>query len=212
VPRRSQEGAFAVRTAALPEAQASLRPVTELRWQRDGLHLRLTAQGPWETDALLAWRVRCRVAALWAAAASQRVRGNAGRRAAGPERLPALVRHRFRQSLRQDRRRPRRSVVLGGAPILRWLLLAAAVAPFILAYIIATDAKLRGARRDDHGELDRRPRLIFYNGVIDRPGSPSARSLKFGWLALVASLVMVVASAMRRPSTSARAAGNHLDG
>ena len=49
-----EEGAIAVRTAALPEAQASLRPVTELRWERDGLHLRLTAQGPWETDALLA--------------------------------------------------------------------------------------------------------------------------------------------------------------
>jgi hypothetical protein len=49
-----QEGAIAVRTAALPEAQPSLRPVTELRWQRDDLHLRLTAQGPWATDALLA--------------------------------------------------------------------------------------------------------------------------------------------------------------
>jgi hypothetical protein len=49
-----EEGGFAVRTAALPEAQASLRPVTELRWQLEGLHLRLTAQGPWETDALLA--------------------------------------------------------------------------------------------------------------------------------------------------------------
>jgi hypothetical protein len=48
------EDAIAVRTAALPEAQPSLRPVTELRWERDGLHLRLTAQGPWETDALLA--------------------------------------------------------------------------------------------------------------------------------------------------------------
>lgn len=48
-----EEDAIAVRTAALPEAQASLRPVTELRWQRDGLHLRLTAQGPWEIDALL---------------------------------------------------------------------------------------------------------------------------------------------------------------
>ena len=47
-------GAVAVRTAALGEAQASLRPVTELRWERDGLHLRLTAQGPWATEALLA--------------------------------------------------------------------------------------------------------------------------------------------------------------
>ena len=45
---------FAARRAALSEAQASLRPVIELSWERDGLFLRLTAQGPWETDALLA--------------------------------------------------------------------------------------------------------------------------------------------------------------
>jgi hypothetical protein len=44
---------IAVRTAPLPEAQPSLRPVTELRWQRDGLHLRLTGQGPWPIQALL---------------------------------------------------------------------------------------------------------------------------------------------------------------
>ena len=48
------EAGVAVREAPLPEAQASLRPVTELRWQRDGLHLRLTAQGAWEIEALLA--------------------------------------------------------------------------------------------------------------------------------------------------------------
>ena len=47
------EDGIAVRTAALGEAQPSLRPVTELAWERDGLHLRLTAQGPWELDALL---------------------------------------------------------------------------------------------------------------------------------------------------------------
>jgi hypothetical protein len=44
---------IAIRTAPLVEAQESLRPVTELSWQRDGLHLRLTAQGAWELDALL---------------------------------------------------------------------------------------------------------------------------------------------------------------
>jgi hypothetical protein len=44
----------AVRTAPLPEAQESLRPVTELSWRRDDLELRLTAQGPWELEALLA--------------------------------------------------------------------------------------------------------------------------------------------------------------
>jgi hypothetical protein len=41
------------REAPLAEAQPSLRPVHELRWQRDGLHLRLTAQGPWTVAALL---------------------------------------------------------------------------------------------------------------------------------------------------------------
>jgi hypothetical protein len=44
---------IAIRTAPLPEAEPSLRPVTELTWQHDGLHLRLTGQGPWALDALL---------------------------------------------------------------------------------------------------------------------------------------------------------------
>jgi hypothetical protein len=85
-------------------------------------------------------------------------------------------------------------------PILRWLILAASVAPFILAYIIATDAKLSWAR----GEMTMVTSiaalgLIFYNGVIDRPGEPSAAiSLKYGWfLALLATLLMIAASAMR---------------
>jgi hypothetical protein len=46
--------AIAIRTAPLTEAEPSLRPVTELTWQDRGLHLRLTAQGPWDLDALLA--------------------------------------------------------------------------------------------------------------------------------------------------------------
>jgi hypothetical protein len=50
----SAVGAIAVRSAPLTEAQPSLRPVTELRWERDGLHLRLTAQGPWRLQDLLA--------------------------------------------------------------------------------------------------------------------------------------------------------------
>lgn len=41
------------RVAPLPEAQPSLRPVRELTWTAAGLHLRLTAQGPWD-DAQLA--------------------------------------------------------------------------------------------------------------------------------------------------------------
>jgi hypothetical protein len=41
------------REAPLTEAQPSLRPVHELRWRSDGLHLRLTAQGPWAVGVLL---------------------------------------------------------------------------------------------------------------------------------------------------------------
>jgi hypothetical protein len=42
------------RAAPLAEAQPSLRPVHELSWTLDGLHLRLTAQGPWRLEALTA--------------------------------------------------------------------------------------------------------------------------------------------------------------
>jgi hypothetical protein len=41
------------REAPLGDAQPSLRPVHELRWRLDGLHLRLTAQGPWSVAALV---------------------------------------------------------------------------------------------------------------------------------------------------------------
>jgi hypothetical protein len=42
------------RTVPLDEAEPALRPAHELRWSLDQLYLRLTAQGPWELDELLA--------------------------------------------------------------------------------------------------------------------------------------------------------------
>ena len=41
------------RTAPLEHAQPSLRPVHELGWEADGLHLRLTGQGPWTVEELV---------------------------------------------------------------------------------------------------------------------------------------------------------------
>ncbi len=41
-----------LRSAPLTEAEPSLRPVHELHWQAGGLHLRLTAQGPWTIERL----------------------------------------------------------------------------------------------------------------------------------------------------------------
>jgi hypothetical protein len=46
-------GEYVVRQAALDEAQPSLRPVTELSWELEGLYLRLTGQGPWDEVELV---------------------------------------------------------------------------------------------------------------------------------------------------------------
>jgi hypothetical protein len=92
-------------------------------------------------------------------------------------------------------------------PIMRWLLLAAAVAPFILAYIIANDVKLSWAR----GEMTAVTSiaafgLILYNGVISRPGEPSsAISLKYGWFLALLGTVAMIAGAARRSSEHERA-------
>ncbi len=83
-------------------------------------------------------------------------------------------------------------------PILRWLLLLAAIAPFVLAWIIHRDYGLSWAR----GEVTMVSSvaavgLILYNGLVDRPGSVDV-SLRVGWfLALLAALVMIGASARR---------------
>lgn len=49
----SVRGPVTIRGAPLDGAQESLRPVSELSWEAEGLHLRLTAQGPWERETLL---------------------------------------------------------------------------------------------------------------------------------------------------------------
>jgi len=54
LPQPSPHGRYAHRSAPLDEAQAELRPVHELAWEQDGLHLRLTGQGPWTLEQLVA--------------------------------------------------------------------------------------------------------------------------------------------------------------
>ena len=49
------------RVLPLDQAEPSLRPAHELRWEAGGLHLRLTAQGPWELDALVTVAASVRV-------------------------------------------------------------------------------------------------------------------------------------------------------
>ncbi len=77
-------------------------------------------------------------------------------------------------------------------PILRWLLILAAAAPLILAWIVIRGHKLSWAP----GELTMVVGftafvLILYNGIIDRPGSHQQEigiTLEIGyWIALVAA-------------------------
>lgn len=54
LPAAKASGRYAYRTAPLPEAAPEFRPVQELAWEADGLHLRLTGQGPWVLTELVA--------------------------------------------------------------------------------------------------------------------------------------------------------------
>lgn len=54
LPAPSVVGRYAYRSAPLAEAAPELRPVQELAWMQDGLHLRLTGQGPWVLAELVA--------------------------------------------------------------------------------------------------------------------------------------------------------------
>ena len=89
-------------------------------------------------------------------------------------------------------------------PLLRWLLLAAATAPFILMWIVIREHELSWPR----GELTAVVGiaafgLIGYTGLLDRPGSPSgAISLDLGfWLAFAGSVLMIVGGGMAAGQT-----------
>ena len=54
LPAPAPLGRYAYRSAPLEEAEPELRPVQELAWAHDGLYLRLTGQGPWTQEELVA--------------------------------------------------------------------------------------------------------------------------------------------------------------
>jgi hypothetical protein len=91
-------------------------------------------------------------------------------------------------------------------PIMRWLLLAAAAAPLILAWIIVREHQLSWPR----GQVTMVVAiaalgLIFYVGIVERPGDPSGDvSLRLGWfVALLGSILMLVGSVMRQSESGA---------
>ena len=54
LPEGAAAGRYAYRSAPLAEATPELKPVQELAWHHDELHLRLTGQGPWALSELVA--------------------------------------------------------------------------------------------------------------------------------------------------------------
>jgi hypothetical protein len=85
-------------------------------------------------------------------------------------------------------------------PIIRWLMLAAAAAPLILAWVVLRDHELSWPR----GELTAVVAiaalgLVLYQGVVTRPGEPRAAiGLQLGWfLALLGIALMLVGGAKR---------------
>src|SRR3954452_11852413 len=89
-------------------------------------------------------------------------------------------------------------------PILHWPLLAAAVAPLILAWVILRDHQLSWPRGEMTAVVGMIAIvLILYVGLVDRPGEPSGQiSLKLGWfLAVLACALMIVGGALRASGT-----------
>jgi hypothetical protein len=84
--------------------------------------------------------------------------------------------------------------------LLRYLFLAAAIAPLILAYIVLRDHKLSWPR----GELTAVVAIaafgiVGYVGIIDRPGEPPGEiGLSIGWFgAMLGVILMAIGGAMR---------------
>jgi hypothetical protein len=77
-------------------------------------------------------------------------------------------------------------------PILRWLLIAAAAAPFILAWILIRGHALSWPRGEVTAIVGLTAFvLIAYNGILDKPNAGLEVSLSIGyWLAILASLVI----------------------
>ena len=94
-------------------------------------------------------------------------------------------------------------------PLMRWLLLAAALAPLILAWIIVRGHKLSWAP----GEMTMvvgftATVLIAYNGLIDKPGTGAQEigvGLSWGyWFALLSSIAIAVTGFLRSQASGGR--------
>jgi hypothetical protein len=92
-------------------------------------------------------------------------------------------------------------------PVMRWLLLAAAVAPLILVWIIVRDHELSWSRGEMTAVVGIAAfGLIAYSGLLNRPGEPSgAIALQLGFFGAVAGTIMMAVGGAMRAAQSERA-------
>jgi hypothetical protein len=90
--------------------------------------------------------------------------------------------------------------------ILRYLFLAAAIAPIVLLWVIIRDHKLSWPR----GEMTAVIGIVafvgvFYLGIIDRTGEPPSEiSLSLGWYVALLGTIMIAVGGSYRASTTER--------
>lgn len=91
-------------------------------------------------------------------------------------------------------------------PILHWLLLLAALAPFILAWVILRDHELSWPRGEMTAVVGMIAlALVLYVGFVDRPGEPSGQiNLKAGWFIATLGCVLAIAGGAIRAGSTER--------
>ncbi len=89
---------------------------------------------------------------------------------------------------------------------LRWLLLAAALAPIILLWIVVRDHELSWPRGEMTAVIGIIAfGLVAYVGIIDRPGEPSGQiGLGIGWFISLLGTILIAVGGSYRASTTER--------
>ena len=91
--------------------------------------------------------------------------------------------------------------------IMRWLLLAAALAPIVLLYIVIRDHELSWPRGEMTAVVAMAALgLVLYSGIVSRPGEPRAQiSLQIGWFLAVIGIVLMMVGGAKRAAEVERA-------
>jgi hypothetical protein len=89
---------------------------------------------------------------------------------------------------------------------IRWLLLAAALAPIVLLWIVVRDHELSWPRGEMTAVIGIIAfGLVAYLGIIDRPGEPPSQiGLGIGWFLSFLGTILIAVGGSYRASTSER--------